>query len=370
MSSSIPFKIASSSGRSCCVEEDLLQPRSESSSPPHPVSPARPRRCGIVLAAGDGSRLRPLVKRLHGKPLPKQYVSFVGSRSMLEHTFSRAERVIPPRRLFTVVAREHLRHPEARAQLRSRPKGRVVVQPLNRDTLPGLLLPLLQLRQIYPDSLVAVFPSDHCILEEDRFMDFVRVAFREVERHPDQVVLIGIEPADPEPEYGYIVPEGGVPSISAGEMGRVRRFVEKPDPAMARELIRAGALWNTMVLVFHTAAFLALVERTLPAVLSWFLEIGEALGTPDENAVIEEAYRWMMPLNLSMDFLETLAPEEPSRLSVLAARGVTWSDRGSEKRIFGAARPVAASRQGDRHARESQVERGKEHVARGVSSSG
>jgi mannose-1-phosphate guanylyltransferase len=370
MFSPIASEIASPSGRSCCVEAPSLQPRSEGFSSLPFMSPVHPRRCGIVLAAGDGSRLRPLVQRLHGKPLPKQYVSFVGTRSMLEHTFSRAERVIPPQRLFTVVARDHLRHPEARTQLRSRPKGRVVVQPLNRDTLPGLLLPLLQLRRIYPDSVVAVFPSDHYIIEEDRFMDFVRVAFREVERHPDQVVLIGIEPADPEPEYGYIVPEEEVPSVSAGEMGRVRRFVEKPDPAVARELIRAGALWNTMVLVFHTAVFLALVERTMPAVLSWFLEIEEALGTPDENTVIEESYRRMMPLNLSLNLLETLAPEKPPRLSVLAARGVTWSDWGSEKRVFGAARPVAAWKLGDRHARESQVESDQQSVLHAASASG
>ncbi len=369
MSSPITSEIASSSGRICCVEANPSQPRSASISPLQSVPLIRPHRCGIVLAAGDGLRLRPLIQRLHGKPLPKQYVNFVGTRSMLEHTFSRAERLIPPRRLFTVVGRDHLRYPEARTQLMNRPKGRVVVQPFNRDTLPGLLLPLLQLRRHYPDSVVAVFPSDHYILEEDRFMNFVHVAFREVERHPERVVLIGIEPADPEPEYGYIVPEGEIQPIS-DETGRVRRFVEKPDPAVARELIRAGALWNTMVLVFHTAAFLALMEGTLPAVLPWFLEIEEALGTPDENGVIEDNYRRMMPLNLSIDFLETLALGEPSRLSVLAARGVTWSDWGSEKRIFGAVRPEAAWRQGDRHAREAQVESGKRHVAHGVSASG
>jgi hypothetical protein len=139
---------------------------------------------------------------------------------------------------------------------------------------------------------------------------------------------------------------------------------------MARELIRAGGLWNTMVLVFHTAAFLALVERILPAVVSGFLKIEEALGAPDENIVIEEVYRRMMPLNLSLDLLETLASREPSHLSVLAARGVTWSDWGSEKRVFGAARPVAAWKLGDRHARESQVESDQKSVLHAASASG
>jgi mannose-1-phosphate guanylyltransferase len=143
--------------------------------------------------------------------------------------------------------------------------------------------------------------------------------------------------------------------------------VEKPDAERAEDLIHQGALWNTSVLVIHTAAFLALVERKLPGILGGFLRIEKALGTPEENGVIDEAYRRMMPLNLSRDFLENLAPGEPSHLSVLAARGVTWSDWGSERRILAATHPGVASRKGDRHAREARVESGKEYVAQGDS---
>jgi mannose-1-phosphate guanylyltransferase len=348
--------------RSGCAEAPLARAGNESLS--------RTCRCGIVLAAGDGVRLRPLVERLRGKALPKQYVSFVGTRSMLEHTFSRVERLIPANRLFTVVARAHLRYPEARKQLKSRPKGRVVVQPLNRDTLPGLLLPLLHLRRLYPDSMVAVFPSDHYVLEEDRFMRFVSLAFDAVERHPDRVALLGIEPDGPESDYGYVLPGGGAHPIHSGELAQVSHFVEKPDAKRAEELIHLGALWSTSVLVFHTAAFLGLVERKLTGLLSGFLRIEEALGMPEENCVIEEAYRRMMPLNLSRDFLETLAPAEAARLSVLAARGVTWSDWGSERRIFGAARPAAAWRKGEGHGRQDNVEGNEARIRRETSASG
>jgi mannose-1-phosphate guanylyltransferase len=356
--------------RSGCAGVPMGPAGDESFSPIPASRPARTRRCGIVLAAGDGLRLRPFVERLRGKALPKQYVNFVGTRSMLEHTFSRAENLIPAQRLFTVVSRAHLRYPEARRQLKSRPKGRVVIQPLNRGTLPGLLLPLLQLRRFYPDSVVAVFPSDHYILEEDRFMRFVSLAFDGVERHPDRVALLGIEPLEPEPEYGYVLPEEGLRPDAWGEMARVLRFVEKPDAKRAEDLIHQGALWNTSVLVFHTAAFLALVERKLPGILAGFLRIEGVLGMPEENGVMDEAYRRMMPLNLSRDLLEILAPGEPPHLSVLAARGVTWSDWGSERRIMAAARPEAAWRTGDRHARQVQIEDRERHVVRRITASG
>jgi len=306
----------------------------------------RPRRCGIVLAAGDGTRLRSYVRSLRGRSLPKQYVAFIGTRSMLEHTYARVERTLPPLRIFTVVGRGHLRHAEARRQLISRPRGRVVFQPVNRDTLPGLLLPLLHLRRYYPDSLVAVFPSDHYILEEELFMRHVELAMDAVERQPDRLVLLGVKPTEEETDYGYILPDK---KRSDFPLGGVRRFVEKPDAAAAHHLIRKGALWNTMVLVFHTAAFLALVERTLPDIISWFVPIDGALGTPDEQAVIQEAYARMMPLNLSKDLFESLGPADRGTLSVLPVRGVTWSDWGSEDRIPLAVRPADAWHEGDPH---------------------
>src|SRR2546422_462194 len=129
-------------------------------------------RCGIILAGGEGKRLQPLVRRLHGKPLPKQYVNFVGSRSMLEHTFLRAEMLIPPERLFTVISQHHLGYSEALRQVVSRPRGTVIVQPENKETGPGLLLPLIYLCERFPQSSVAVFPSDHFVLEEGHFMAY------------------------------------------------------------------------------------------------------------------------------------------------------------------------------------------------------
>lgn len=104
--------------------------------------PLKLDRCGIVLAAGEGERLRPLVRQIRGEVLPKQYVNFIGARSMLEHTFSRVERLIPEERVFTVVGRNHLAYPSVNRQLSGRLEGTVVVQPQNRETGPGILLPL------------------------------------------------------------------------------------------------------------------------------------------------------------------------------------------------------------------------------------
>ena len=49
----------------------------------------------IVLAGGDGVRTKAFIRRWLGYEKPKQYSTFVGSRSMFQHTLGRAARLTP-----------------------------------------------------------------------------------------------------------------------------------------------------------------------------------------------------------------------------------------------------------------------------------
>jgi mannose-1-phosphate guanylyltransferase len=291
-------------------------------------------RCGIVLAAGEGTRLSPLIHRLRGEHLPKQYVNFVGTRSMLEHTFARVETLIAPHRIFTVVSQCHLSHVDAQRQLSSRPKGTVILQPENKETGPGLLLPLLHIDKCHPDAVVAVFPSDHFIIGEDLFMEHVDVACRAVDQDPSQVVLLGMAPDAPETEYGYILPHKGPSPDPRSGIHPVLRFTEKPDPRAAQRIIRQGGLWNTMVVVFRARSLLHLLQKIVPLLYQSFQRARNAIGTPSEADVLAETYQRIEPVNFSRGFLEVLALRYPRRLAVLPVHGVLWSDWGSEHRIM------------------------------------
>lgn len=290
-------------------------------------------RYGVVLAGGEGRRLRPFVHRLRGDALPKQYVAFLGTRSMLEHTWDRVERLLPCERVLTIVSRSHVAHPEVRRHLVSRSSGTVIIQPENRETGPGVLLPLAYVRHRDPDAVVAIFPSDHCIVAESLFTGYVDLAFRAVERDLSRVVLLGTEPDGPEEEYGYIVPEGGGGSEVTTGLPRVARFVEKPALHVAQPLLAQGALWNTMVIVCRVETLLLCVARVAPALHEAFAEIGRAIGTPHEHPVVEEIYSRLEPSNFSRQVLEPLAGAPDATLVVAPMRGVGWSDWGSEERI-------------------------------------
>lgn len=291
-------------------------------------------RCGIVLAAGEGVRLQPFIHKLLGKVLPKQYVNFTGTRSMLEHTFDRAEGLIPTERLFTVVSSDHLKYSEVEKQLSGRPKGSVILQPENKETGPGILLPLMHLYKRYPESVVVIFPSDHCILEEEIFMGHVDLACRAVERDPSRLVLLGAEPDEPDPEYGYILPHREKEQFEASVIHKVSLFVEKPEPHQANELIQNGGLWNTLVLVFKARTLLESVRKVVPSLYRTFFKVEKALGTSREMKLVRQAYREMKPVNFSSGLLSPLSLKYPSHLRVIPVRGVFWSDWGSEQRII------------------------------------
>ena len=288
---------------------------------------------GLVLAAGDGRRLQPYIRETRGTDLPKQYVNFVGRRSMLEHTYRRCQLLIPARRVLTIVSKQHLRHPEVRRQLRDRRANTVIVQPANKETGPGIFLPLLHLYKRNPEAIVAVFPSDHFILDEDRFMDHVDLAARAVAREPSRIVLLAMEAQAPEVEYGYILPQGSEGLFNLWGTRQVAQFVEKPDCRLAQELVKAGGLWNTMIMVFKVRTVLEMMQRLCPATYYHFIGILDAIGTPMEAQAVEALYEKIEPMNFSKDFLEKVSDRMPATIAVLPVLEVYWSDWGSPDRL-------------------------------------
>lgn len=294
------------------------------------VSAGSANRWSIILSGGNGMRLRDLVYQRRADHLPKQYLNFVGTRTMLEQTIYRAEKLISSSKLLVVIATQHLQFPEVRRQLAPRPQDSIVVQPENKDTGPGILLPLMHLHKRSPDAIVAVFPSDHFIVEEDLFMHHVEHAFQLVESHGSRVILLGVEPNESDPEYGYILPGG---SSDNPDDRTVEMFVEKPSADAANKIIAKGALWNTLVLVARCETLLQAIRRATPDLYQAFEPIRSAIATPDEKRVIERVYQKLQSFNFSKSVLETLSFKDRQNLRVLPVRGVTWKDLGTRDRL-------------------------------------
>ena len=281
----------------------------------------RPDAWAVLLAGGDGTRLRSLTCKIAGDSRPKQFCPIFGGRSLLAHTRERLCSVFREDQTMFVVTRDH--ETFYRDELSDADASRVVAQPLNRGTGVAIIVALLRVLQSDADAIVAFFPSDHYFADGAAFAATVQSAIGFASKRPESLILIGAEPRSPEVEYGWIEP--GAPVADAGRtpLLGVRRFWEKPPLAKARALMRAGGLWNTFVTVGHAGAFLKLLCSTIPAAVA---QIAGALLRDD----LESAYCDMGTVDFSKDVLSL----EPRRLLVIPDAASGWTDLGNPGRVI------------------------------------
>lgn len=288
-----------------------------------------PNTWALVLAAGEGSRLRSLTTPSSGAAIPKQFCSLYTGPSLLQEALRRAQAVTAEARTCVVVAEQHRRWWQG--ALGSLNAENIVVQPENRGTAMGILLPLLQILSRDPEARLVLLPSDHHVRQEAVLTCALRDGLEQVDWRFHETLLLGVHPEEADPELGYILPG---PSDGRGAL-TIARFVEKPSPAAARELIDAGGLWNAFIVVSSGLALLDLFRKRMPDVVRAMLaalqrDRHESL----RGAAIAELYR-TLPI---VDFSRDIVAGQESDLRVLPVRPCGWSDLGTPKRVSEALR--------------------------------
>lgn len=292
-----------------------------------------PEPWSIVLAGGEGVRLAPMISQWLGQALPKQFCTFTGTRSMLQHTVDRADCLSHPDRRVTVVSAHHAE--EARRQLHGR-GGRLVVQPLNRDTAPGMYLPLTYVRATDPNAMVVIYPSDHFVYPEQEFIAALRHAVLAAELMSDRPVLLGIRPDRREVDYGHIRLDRRLGVYGTHSLWTVGQLIERPGVQAAQVLRGRDLLWNTMVMVAKVAQLWKMGSKILPSMIRLFETFQPAIDSPKEDRVLSSLYERMPNRNFSTDILEHHA----HRIAAFDLHGVQWNDWGRPERMMESLREI------------------------------
>jgi mannose-1-phosphate guanylyltransferase len=280
-------------------------------------------RWGVILAGGDGTRLKNLTRLICGDDRPKQFCPLVGKDTLLEQTRKRAERCIPSERILFLLTRSHSAFYLNEHGLS--PSQRIV-QPANIGTAPPILYSLLSIEQSDKDAIVAILPCDHHYSDEQAFTGALESAFDIAAESGSSVVLLGASPRGPEVEYGWI--ELGAPTGRAGSPSfNVRRFWEKPSFQVARKLIERGSLWNTFVMVGHVGNFLEMAKVALPGVLEALRK--SRLWAGSEVHIQDSLYQ-----QIHSDFSREVLSVQAERLVALRLGRAGWSDLGHPERVM------------------------------------
>jgi mannose-1-phosphate guanylyltransferase len=290
------------------------------------INVCRKSEWAVILAGGDGTRLRSLTRKIAGDERPKQFCSVLGKRTLLEETRSRVALEIARERTLYVVNRLH--EPYYAPILGDEPARNLAVQPSNRGTAPAILYSLMRIVAVDPEALVAFFPSDHYISDDEKFMSHIRTAMDTVSQRPDLIILLGLDPETPEVEYGWIEP--AEPIRRRSQIYGVRRFWEKPNQLLAQVLQLRGCLWNSFVMVASVQALLDIMKSAVSHLYDFFVRLSPLLGTPEEPKLIDGLYERLMEVNFSHQVLV----HRPERLAVLKVTGVRWNDLGEPKRVM------------------------------------
>lgn len=299
-------------------------------------------RWAIVLAGGDGQRMLPAIREWFNEERPKQFCNFVGPRSMLEHTWSRASEIVDPQNILTVSVRKH------KGYFKSIPvsgiPGGVIYQPDNRGTAIAIYVALAFILGKDPSASVIVLPSDHFIYPRKRFVDLAKKSMNFVESWPDIISLLGAQATWPSSDYGWIECFGDTAKECVDinqEIRKVVTFVEKPSPVHAARLLSRDAMWSTMIFS-ASANFLWMIgSQILPRFvftkLSYLRSLVSYLHTKDvsDDRIYSDVAGLLSFVRLpSVDFSKAVLTKYASHCHVMPMKGMEWDDWGRPERIL------------------------------------
>lgn len=269
---------------------------------------------GIILAGGSGSRLWPLSREL----CPKQLLSFISDKSLLQDTFERLKSCMDENHIISITGTKHFAN--IRMQLKELSETLTILsEPVSRNTAPAIAIVAKYLLQnTAEDPVMLVVPSDHLIKDKTKFSEAVLKGEKLAKQ--GYLVTFGVEPHYPETGFGYIKTSD---SIENGF--KVKEFVEKPDTNTAENYVNSNShFWNSGIFMFKASVLIDELKKTAPEIIDILNKIN--LKNNMEIPFIEFE---KMP-NISIDY----ALMEKSDNLVMVKLESDWKDLGSWKSIY------------------------------------
>jgi mannose-1-phosphate guanylyltransferase len=279
----------------------------------------------VILAGGSGTRFWPRSRKTRAK----QVLALDGERTMIQQT---ADRIRPIAKLDDIwVITNRVLSTEICAQLVGVPEKQVISEPAARNTAPAAGLAAFLIERENPDAVLGMFPADHVIADEPRFLAAIERGVA-LAASGENIVVLGVNPTRPETGYGYI--ETGE-TLEDGSV-RVRRFTEKPILEDAERFLAAGNyFWNGGIFFWSARTLTNAMREYLPKTATLLEQIAAAYGGPEFETVLAELYPHCESISVDYAVLEPCSAkgEQFSSLYCLPV-SFGWNDIGSWAALY------------------------------------
>jgi len=273
----------------------------------------------VIMAGGIGSRFWPISRRLK----PKQFLDMLGiGKSFLQQTYERFNKICLSENIY-IVTNSHYKS-LVKEQLPSINENQILLEPIGRNTAPCIAYATHSILTKNKNARIVVAPSDHLILNEEKFLEIAKESLDYVAQK-EVLLTLGIRPNRPETGYGYIQIDELINNDKESlPIYTVKTFTEKPTLDIAQVFYKSGEFfWNSGIFFWNINTIVAALENHLPDVNSLFAEGANHYGKESEVEFIQGVYGQCT--NVSIDYG---VMEKASNVDVYCA-DFGWSDLGT-----------------------------------------
>ena len=272
-----------------------------------------PNHYFVIFCGGTGPRLWPQSRANH----PKQFLTLIGKKTLIEQTLDRAKKVCPSKNIF-IVSNQKYQEKLEKLIGKKIPLENFLYEPAKKNTAMAYIFAISKIYQIDPNAVITTSAADQYITKTLRFKKTVNYAYNLAVKL-QKIITIGIKPTWPNPSFGYIVPQQ-----KSNHYANISFFIEKPDVDTAEKLIKKNSFWNSDLHTFSLKTMLDEFQRIHPEYYEFF----ERLIDNPSSKQIELIYKQSENLNINQ------AISEKSKNMLVIPAEFDWSDVGEWKSIY------------------------------------